>query len=52
LDGVWLLKADYNVQCFTGAHAGRYTVLGVAGVFLYPIGIPLFTVGLTSVESS
>lgn len=27
VDGVWLLKADYNVECFTGPHARSYTIL-------------------------
>ena len=37
------LKADYDVECFTGTHARKHMVLGVVGVVLYPIGIPLFT---------
>ena len=44
VDGTWLLKEDYDVQCFTGEHAGKYTIMGIIGVVLYAIGIPLYTV--------
>ena len=43
VDGKWLLKADYDVECYVGEHARKHMILGCIGVILYPIGIPLFT---------
>jgi hypothetical protein len=38
---LWLLEADYSVECYTGVHL-VFSVLGGICVLLYPIGVPLW----------
>ena len=40
-DGTSFLKADLSIQCYTPQYKG-YRMLAVFGIFVYPIGIPLY----------
>jgi len=47
LHGSWYLQDDLSIACYTPTHT-FYQLLGVVGVLLFPIGIPLAFLGESS----
>jgi len=41
--GTLYLKQDYDLECFAGQHLSVHVPLGLLGIVLYPLGVPLLT---------
>ena len=43
ISGTMYLKQDYDLECFAGRHLSVHVPLGLLGIVLYPLGVPLLT---------